>query len=189
MSVEEQISENIVPTNDGLPWYGIRLFSLKQMEVKQAFDEKGWQSFIPMEVFDYEDQDHHVRHKLRPVVRNLIFLKKTDDEDVIRKQIFELPFKMSIITRSRTDSTYSEIPARQMEEFQIMCNPELGMKRYLSQDEAKLKTGSPVKVTHGPLKGLTGKLVRSNRKYYLLKDVPGLAVMLKVSRWCCEPLS
>ena len=76
-----------------------------------------------------------------------------------------------------------------MEEFQIMCNPELGMKRYLSQDEAKLKTGSPVKVTHGPLKGLTGKLVRSNRKYYLLKDVPGLAVMLKVSRWCCEPLS
>ena len=40
MSAEEQISENIVPTNDGLPWYGIRLFSLKQMEVKQAFDEK-----------------------------------------------------------------------------------------------------------------------------------------------------
>jgi hypothetical protein len=43
-------------------------------------------------------------------------------------------------------------------------------------------------VTNGPLKGLTGKLVRQSRKYYLLKEVPGMAVMIKVTRWCCKPL-
>ena len=51
-----------------------------------------------------------------------------------------------------------------------------------------MKVGAPVLVKFGPLKGLTGKLVRSNKKYYLLKEVPGLGVMLKVSRWCCVPM-
>ncbi|MBF1448720.1 MAG: UpdY protein, partial [Prevotella oris] len=35
---------------------------------------------------------------------------------------------------------------------------------------------------------LTGRLVRSNKKYYLLKEVPGMAIMIKVTRWCCEGL-
>jgi putative updY protein len=30
--------------------------------------------------------------------------------------------------------------------------------------------------------------VRSNKKYYLLKEIPGMAIMLKVTRWCCEAL-
>ncbi|MBR6495330.1 MAG: UpdY protein, partial [Prevotella sp.] len=59
---------------------------------------------------------------------------------------------------------------------------------YLSESEAKMKVGAPVLVKYGPLKGLSGKLVRSNKKYYLLKEVPGMGVMLKVSRWCCVPM-
>ena len=69
-----------------------------------------------------------------------------------------------------------------------MCNPEVELRKYLSNQEAKLKAGTPVFVKYGPLKGLSGKLVRSEKKYYLLKEVPGLGVMLKVSRWCCVPM-
>jgi hypothetical protein len=75
-----------------------------------------------------------------------------------------------------------------MYEFQVMCNPDLLIGKYMSEEEAKLKKGSPVLVTHGPLKGLTGKLVRQSHKYYLLKEVPGMAVMIKVTRWCCKAL-
>jgi hypothetical protein len=81
-----------------------------------------------------------------------------------------------------------EIPAREMHEFRMMCNPEVELRKYVSEQEAKLKAGTPVVVKYGPLKGLSGKLVRSNKKYYLLKEVPGLGVMLKVSRWCCVAL-
>ena len=70
----------------------------------------------------------------------------------------------------------------------MMCNPEVELRKYVSEQEAKLKAGTPVVVKYGPLKGLSGKLVRSNKKYYLLKEVPGLGVMLKVSRWCCVAL-
>ena len=54
--------------------------------------------------------------------------------------------------------------------------------------EAHLKAGTPVEVFAGPLKGLTGKLVRSNKQYFLLKEVPGMGVMLKVTRWCCRAI-
>ena len=59
----------------------------------------------------------------------------------------------------------------------------------LSADEARHKAGSMVEVCHGPLKGLTGRLVRENHKYFLLKEVPGMGVMLKVTRWCCKVLA
>ena len=101
---------------------------------------------------------------------------------------------MKLIIRSlsyvRIESTkdYYEIPAKQMNEFRLMCNPELEMRKYISGDEAKLKVGSPVTVKYGPLKGLNGKLVRQSKKYYLLKEVPGVGVMIKVSRWCCQAL-
>ena len=74
-----------------------------------------------------------------------------------------------------------------MYEFRLMCNPEITMRKFLSSEEARMKAGAEVFVKFGPLKGLSGRLVRSSKKYYLLKEVPGIGVMLKVSRWCCVP--
>ena len=50
-----------------------------------------------------------------------------------------------------------------------------------------MKAGDPVYVKFGPLKGMRGRLVRSSKKYYLLSEIPGISVMMKVSRWCCVP--
>ena len=62
------------------------------------------------------------------------------------------------------------------------------MRKFLSSEEARMKAGDEVLVKFGPLKGMSGRLVRSSKKYYLLKEVPGIGVMLKVSRWCCVPM-
>lgn len=172
---------------DTIPWYAIKLFSMRQNEVKRAFEENLIPTFIPMQMVDFEDSNH-VRHELRPVVKNLIFVKKTLEEPDMRHFIANLDYKLSVITKSRTDRTYYEIPAKQMFEFQAMCNPGILMRKFLTAEQAKLKPGTPVQVKYGPLKGLTGRLVRSNKKYYLLKEIPCLGVMLKVSRWCCVPL-
>ena len=137
---------------------------------------------------DYVDEDGKRRRKLRPVVTNLIFVKKTVSLKVMTEVMMQSVLKMSVLTKSRENREYYEIPAKQMFEFQVMCNPEIEMRKYLSAEEAKLKRGTPVLVTHGPLKGLSGRLVRQSHKYFLLKEVPGIGVMLKVSRWCCQPL-
>ena len=168
------------------PWYAIKLFTLRQNDVANYFKEKGLEVFIPMEHADIEDDNHKVHHILRPVVRNLIFVKKSIEEKDFKQLVTDCQYKIAVITRNRNSREYAEIPAKQMEEFQIMCNPDLAMTKYISTDEARLKKGTTVIVTNGPLKGLTGRLVRQNKLYYLLKEVPGLAILLKVSRWCCK---
>ena len=174
---------------DQTPWYAIKLFTLQLKNVRGYFDTKELEYFIPMMYVDVEDKEtHRIKHVLRPVVSNLIFVKKTMPEKTMRKIVFDSPYKMAVIKKSRESIEFYEIPAKQMHEFQMMCNPEIEMRKYLSESEAKLKKGSPVLVKYGPLKGLTGTLVRSSKKCYLLKEVPGMAVMLKVSRWCCSPI-
>lgn len=188
---ENASSASILPQQheeDTLPWFAVRLFMVKPQLVMDYLTEQQLPYFIPMEYVDVEDKDHHIRQQLRPVVRNLVFIKKSKPEKTIRQLLMEAPFKSSVIRKSKDDSRYYEIPAKQMFEFQAMCNPEIAMRKFLSEEQAKLKPGTPVYVKYGPLKGLSGRLVRSNKKYFLLKEIPCMGVMLKVARWCCRPL-
>jgi transcription antitermination factor NusG len=121
-------------------------------------------------------------------VSNLLFIKAKESDKELRKSILELNYAVRLMRKSKGSDEVAKIPARQMYEFQAMCNPDLVSKQIISSDEAKLKKGQQVLVTHGPLKGLRGRLVRTSKKYYLLKEIPGIAVMMNVSRWCCEPI-
>ena len=170
------------------PWYAIKLYGLSQKNVEKYLQDKGLETFIPQEYVDVEDSEHKVKHVLRPVVKNLIFLKKTMEEGDIKKVISSSELKMSVITVSKIDKRYCEIPARQMDEFMLMCNPDILLKKFISEDQAHLKKCAIVRVKRGPLQGFTGRLVRANKNYYLLKDVPGMAVLLKVTKWCCVAL-
>lgn len=170
------------------PWYAIKLYGLSQKYVEKYLQDKGLETFIPQEYVDVEDSEHKVKHVLRPVVKNLIFLKRTMEEGDIKKVISSSELKMSVITVSKIDKRYCEIPARQMDEFMLMCNPDILLKKFISEDQAHLKKGALVRVKRGPLQGFTGRLVRANKNYYLLKDVPGMAVLLKVTKWCCVAL-
>ena len=179
MDIEQQ--------EDLTPWYALRLYSVRHKAVSKWLEEQSIEFFVPMHYVDIE-LEGRVKHILRPVVSNLVFVKKSMTEKAFRQFVFNSPYKMSVITKSRENREFCEIPAREMQEFRMMCNPEVELRKYVSEQEAKLKAGTPVMVKYGPLKGLSGKLVRSNKKYYLLKEVPGLGVMLKVSRWCCVAL-
>ena len=189
-SVTQPASQPIIKKEeeDQAPWYAIRLFSNCQNKVDEYFRNHGVECFIPMQYRVYEDENGKPKRKLKPVVSNLIFVKKTLSQAEMMNLVSKGQFKMSVITKERSGRDYYEIPAKQMMEFKAMCNPEIEMRKFLSSEQAKLKLGTPVLVCHGPLKGLTGRLVRQSHKYYLLKEVPGMGVMLKVSRWCCQPL-
>ena len=185
---EKVVLINEEEQRDDRPWYAMKLFTTRQNEIAEALREKQLEVFIPMQYTDVEDGKNRVRQVLRPVVRNLIFIKKTQAEKAMRELVLSLPYKVSIVRKELGKQDYYEIPAKQMFEFQAMCNPEIQMKQFVSEEQTKLKKGTPVIVTHGPLKGLKGKLVRADRKYYLLKEIPGIGVMLKVTKWCCKAL-
>ena len=173
--------------NDPLqrPWYAVRLFGMaKEDKLCALLDENGITHFVPKEYVVKELNGKRVK-KLRPVVSNLVFMRKDKTESEIAELLKESLMPLYVI-RKEGKTAYYEIKAREMEEFQIMCNPDLYKTKYLNKEQAMLKKGDMVSVTHGPLKGLSGTLVRVNRQYYLMKSVTDISVLLKVSRWCCE---
>ena len=170
------------------PWYAVRLFSLKLTEIEEYFKQHGYETFVPRQWQVSEGHGGKPMRQLRPVVHNLLFVKKATDEQQMRRVVAESSYKMSVIRKTADDPAYYEIPAKQMIEFQMMCNPDISIREYLTEQEARMKVGTEVLVKFGPLKGLSGRLVRISKKYYLLKEVPGMGVALKVSRWCCVPI-
>lgn len=174
--------------DDGTPWYAVRLFTLKLEEVRTYFTSHGLECFVPEQYVDVEGRDGKPHSVLRPVVRNLIFVKMPGEDISFQKIVQEANYKISVVKKAKDSQEYALIPHDQMYEFRLMCNPEITMRKFLSSDEAQMKAGDEVLVKFGPLKGMTGRLVRSSKKYYLLKEIPGIGVMLKVSRWCCVPM-
>lgn len=189
MDVQSQNMTESLPSEDMLPWYAIRLFSIKQKAVCEYLSEQGLQYFVPMQYVDFETRDGKRKRELRPVVRNLVFVKKSITQRKMTKLMQESPYKMAVLRKNRHSTDYYEISSKEMREFQLMCNPEIELRKYLTEEEAHLKVGTQVDVVFGPLKGLSGKLVRQSHKYYLLKEIPGMGVMIKVSRWCCKPVA
>lgn len=167
-------------------WYCVKLYTLKTYEVRDYFAHAGLQAFIPEQKVMEEDSNGKRHQILKPVVSNLVFVRVGEDNELIAKLMTTDKYKMSLVKPYPSAKCPAIINDKEMNEFQMMCNPDIEMKEYISEEEAKLKTGDEVTVTHGPLSGLSGRLVRKSHKYYLLKEVPGMGVMLKVSRWCCK---
>lgn len=171
---------------EALPWYAIHILNNRHKSVVAYLQDQHLEVFIPQQYVDHVDANGKIRHELRPVVYNLVFVKKTMSTAQMHDIVTRANLPFYVLRTEKGGTTYYEISAREMYEFQQMCNPTITMRRYLSEREARLKPGAKVVVTHGPLKGISGRLVRISKKYFLLKEVPGMGIALKVSRWCCQ---
>lgn len=188
-SQELDASKNFAcEAEDKSPWFAIRLFGMHLKDVEKYFNDIPVTTFVPRHYVDYEDRPGHIKTELRPVVSNLIFVRKESTDALFKEKVRLAPYPMYVLRKQNMTRDYYEIPAREMLQFRMMCDPDLAKSMFLTSEEAALKIGDPVEVRFGPLKGLTGRLVRQSKKYYLLKEVPGMGVMLKVSRWCCRPI-
>ena len=167
------------------PCCALRIFTYKITDIQNFFSERGIETFVPMEYVVEKKEDGHIRKHLKPVVRNILFVKLSISLLEFKKLVNTANYKISVITKSKTNREYALITHKEMYEFRMMCNPDITIRKFITPDEAVLKTGDKVLVKYGPLKGITGRLIRSSKKYYLLKEIPGISMMLKISRWCC----
>lgn len=183
----EQHLLDLSQESDRYPWAVLRLLSQNQKEASHFLHSKKIDTYIPLEWKMVEKENGQHTKILRPIVRNLIFAKITDEGRQLEKLLAQAPFPIHMLKKSHKSNEPAKISAQEMYEFQLMCNPEIAYKKFVYHEEVQLRKGTPIYVTHGPLKGLTGKLIRSQKHYFLLKEVHGIAVMVKVSRWCCKP--
>lgn len=121
-----------------------------------------------------------------PAVHNLLFLKADRSTDELRQVLTECPFPISVYCQIDKPGVWCQISDSDMTDIRLMCDTTFSEPKFITQEESELKVGTEVIVTHGPFKGITGKLIRKNKKYYLVKSIAGLGVMVSVSRWCCQ---
>ncbi len=170
-------------------WLVIRTFNRKEMEVGSFLKEKGLTYFIPM---TYKEKvvgnEPKPRRVLVPVIHNYVFLQKTSQDCDMRKLLTDCRVPLQIM-KNKGDDHVSEIPDKEMMDFRLLCDPDYVKTpvEFMDAAEAEAKPGMEVEVVHGQFAGIRGKLHKSNQKYWFIKTVGGISVMLRISRWYCKP--
>lgn len=171
-------------------WLVIRTFNRKEMEIGSFLKKNGLPYFIPM---TYKEKvvggEQKPRKVLVPVVHNYVFLQKTMQEDELCRLLTDCLIPLQLM-KSKGDEKVCEITDREMREFRLLCDPDYVTTpvEFMDAAEAEVKPGREVEVVHGPFAGIRGKLHKSNQKYWFIKTVGGVSVMLRISRWYCKPL-
>lgn len=119
---------NLAEPEDQLPWVALQLFSMNQYAIAEELKEMNFEVYVPLEWVVTEKVPGHRKRELRPVVSNLLFIKAKESDKELRKSILELNYAVRLMRKSRSSDEVAKIPARQMYEFQAMCNPDLVSK-------------------------------------------------------------
>ena len=171
-------------------WVVVRTFNRKEMEVSSFLRENGLNHFIPM---TYRERVRTAGEKpqkvLVPVIHNYVFLEKSLDEVSLRSKLAECRVPVHLM-QQKGDDHISEIPEREIVEFRLLCDPDYSKTpaEFLEAEEGDALPGKEVEIVHGQFKGLHGKLHKKNQKYWFVKTVGGVSVMLRISRWYCKVL-
>lgn len=172
-------------------WFALRFFNIKVDDVEEHLKEDGFTFFYPEKPFviHRKGEDKEVN---RPVLRNMIFVKEKQ-LDTTAKEILEgfkttpLENKFYVLKYHPESEIYAKISNKEMREFMMLCNPAANLNYFLTPlPENKLKKGSKVVVTRGPLKGMVGRLERRSKRYFLVKDIMGMGLMIQVAKWTCR---
>lgn len=167
-------------------WFALRTFHSQENKVGLYLTQNRLTYFIPMRKVKDVRADRNLTVHEQPFVHNLIFLRKTLSTDGLRKILGLCPYPLSVYSHPDSREHWHEIPGSEMIELRIICDNTFCEPQIITQQEYDLKVGRMVRVVHGPMKGVRGKLVRKNKKYYLLKTIADVGVSISVSRWCCE---
>ena len=187
--------------SDNLPqgaptWYALRTFHRLEEKVSLFLQEKQLVHFIPMTYSTEmakpkkgeEASSEPPKPVLVPAVHNLLFVQASVSPKEMLKLLAECTTPVSIF-RNPGDRRPSEISDREMQEFRMLCDPQYEQSVFMTQGEAEAMVGKDVRVIAGPFKGSVGRLIRKRKNYYFLKTVIGMGVMVRISRWYCEPLT
>ena len=170
-------------------WVVIRTFNRREMNISSFLHQNGLAHFIPMTYREkFEGYDQKPRKVLVPVIHNYIFLEKTLPVDALLHLLAQCPVPL-LLMRNKGDDHICEIPDRDMTEFRLLCDPEFSGTTFLEQDEAEALPGKEVEIVHGQFMGVRGKLYKKNQKYWFIKTVAGISVMLRISRWYCKVIA
>jgi transcription antitermination factor NusG len=172
------------------PWLAVRTFNCNEMRISSVLSEHHISHFVPMvrkQVFDDEHDAIPPRVVFVPAIHNYIFIEKTVSDEEIVNVLSDSGYPYLIFKDKKTNQ-FIEISSEEMRQFRLMSDPNINEGFLTTQEEIEAKPGKTVEIIHGQMKGMNGTLIRTKNKYFLLKVICGVGVMVHISRWYCKVL-
>ena len=171
------------------PWYVLKTH-FRELTIRDALQEKGIDCFVPMQyrnnIGDIEDSAEIKDKELKVIVHGYVFVEKSRDEAQMKELFNEIKEPFQPI-RHENGNLY-EVSAKDMRDFRMLSDPHYTHSIYVSAQKADNLIGKYVEITRGRFRGIQGKLTKIKGKYFFIKHVAGLGVMIHISRWYCRVL-
>lgn len=174
---ENRLGHNTTMCGDPKIWFPMRVTYQREMKVKAELDRLGIESFVPMtyKVID-ADTDNPCR-KLVPAIRNLIFVRSTQERISHLKSSNEAlePLRYMIDNTAEEAHTIMTIPDRQMQNFMRVASRTDDSVMFLDDGSVVGKEGKRVEIIGGAFEGVTGVIRRVKRCKRVVVEIEGVA--------------
>ena len=173
---ENRLGHNTTMCGDPKIWFPMRVTYQREMKVKAELDRLGIESFVPMtyKVVD-ADTDNPCR-KLVPAIRNLIFVRSTQERISHLKSSNEVlePLRYIIDQTAQQPHTIMTVPDRQMQNFMRVASRTDDSVMFLDDESVVGKEGKRVEIIGGAFEGVTGVIRRVKRCKRVVVEIEGV---------------
>ncbi len=164
-------------------WFPMRVTYSREMKVKAELDRLGIESFVPMtyKVVD-ADTDNPCR-KLVPAIRNLIFVRSTQERISHLKSTNEAlePLRYMIDNTAEEAHTIMTIPDRLMQNFMRVASKTDDSVMFLDDESVVGKEGKRVEIIGGAFEGVTGVIRRVKRCKRVVVEIEGVVLLSELN--------
>ena len=166
-------------------WIAVKTFFAQEGKLSSYLTSRQTPHFIPMFCHYEDDGEGKPVARHRPAVHNLVFVALDQGVQQVREVLHQCPYMHQVYRRFDKKEEWCLITDSEMNDLRQICDMSCVEPRFLSAQECELSVGQHVRVMHGPLKGIQGKMVRKNKKYYKLSPIEDKS--LTINTTSCAP--
>lgn len=158
-------------------WFPMRVTYQREMKVKTELDRLRIENFVPMTYKMVDADTDNPCHKLVPAIRNLIFVRSTQERISHLKSSNETlePLRYIIDQTAQQPHTIMTVPDRQMQNFMRVASRTDNSVMFLDDESVVGKEGKRVEIIGGAFEGVTGVIRRVKRCKRVVVEIEGVA--------------
>ncbi len=167
---------NVPITDERIEWFALSAPYRNELKAKKLLDDKGVETYLPMQHRIITNKQGKKERKLMPVVSNLLFARTTRTLlQEIKTGVHYLQYRTRVVKGRNIPIV---VPDYQMKQFMAVCETHSEQLIFLAPEEINLSKGTPVRVIGGILDGVEGTFlkVKGVRSRRVVVQIDGIAV-------------
>lgn len=173
------LSNSMQLPREDIHWFPMRITYNREMKIKGLLDELNIENFLPMRS-EYVNTRNGKKRKLVPAIRNLIFVRSSQEILTGLKMSMTGFEPMRYVTKKSLIDGHHEIihvPDKQMIDFIKVASSPDDQFFVLDNNDFINKVGKRVEITEGYFAGVEGVIKRIKRNKHVVVQIEGIAAV------------